>query len=279
MLTRKALVIAVMHQGPSYLAALDKQTGKQLWQHEREVDAPGEARDSYTTPIVIKVAERETVLVLVLGADHVTAHDAANGKETWRVGGLNPNRRGNWRLRMFPRDKFRCAWKVASIGGATTTSRRPRRQTGRSVKGSRRRSMADWSTTERSKSSPGLTLSLPAKFGGVGEMPTGKACTSNARVRVLSALLLSWQRAIRRPIACHLEETESTSRTGPGIFPQLNNQGDASSAETAVTASREQPAAATWSTLADSHDLTIDGAKEQADWGQIHNESKQGVGQ
>jgi len=94
-LTRKAMVIAVMHQGPSYLVALDKQTGKQLWQHEREVDAPGEARDSYTTPIVIKVAERETVLVL--GADHVTAHDAANGKETWRVGGLNPNRRGNYR--------------------------------------------------------------------------------------------------------------------------------------------------------------------------------------
>ena len=28
--------------------------------------------------------------IVVLGADHVTAHRAADGKEIWRVGGLNP---------------------------------------------------------------------------------------------------------------------------------------------------------------------------------------------
>ena len=28
--------------------------------------------------------------IVVLGADHVTGHDAVNGKELWRVGGLNP---------------------------------------------------------------------------------------------------------------------------------------------------------------------------------------------
>jgi len=30
-------------------------------------------------------------LLVVLGADHVTAHDAANGNELWRVGGFNPD--------------------------------------------------------------------------------------------------------------------------------------------------------------------------------------------
>jgi outer membrane protein assembly factor BamB len=29
-------------------------------------------------------------MLVVLGADHVTAHNAATGKEIWRVGGLNP---------------------------------------------------------------------------------------------------------------------------------------------------------------------------------------------
>ena len=29
-------------------------------------------------------------VLFVLGADHVTAHDAADGRELWRVGGLNP---------------------------------------------------------------------------------------------------------------------------------------------------------------------------------------------
>src|SRR4029077_12571974 len=28
--------------------------------------------------------------LVVLGADHVTAHDAADGKELWRVGGVKP---------------------------------------------------------------------------------------------------------------------------------------------------------------------------------------------
>jgi outer membrane protein assembly factor BamB len=35
------------------------------------------------------LGEPDEVLV-ILGADHVTAHDAADGRELWRVGGLNP---------------------------------------------------------------------------------------------------------------------------------------------------------------------------------------------
>ena len=57
------------------------------------LDAPEEAAQSYSTPAVVAgdAAKGEPAeMLVVLGADHVTAHDAANGKEIWRVGGLNP---------------------------------------------------------------------------------------------------------------------------------------------------------------------------------------------
>jgi outer membrane protein assembly factor BamB len=55
-----------------------------------------ESAQSYTTPIVAEDAEgKETIYVL--GADHITAHDAATGSELWRVGGLNPSRDENFR--------------------------------------------------------------------------------------------------------------------------------------------------------------------------------------
>jgi outer membrane protein assembly factor BamB len=57
------------------------------------LDAPDEAAQSYSTPVVMAgdPAKGEPAEVLVvLGADHVTAHDTADGRELWRVGGLNP---------------------------------------------------------------------------------------------------------------------------------------------------------------------------------------------
>lgn len=87
-LTKDNVVIAVMQTGPSYLVAFDKKSGEVAWKEDRTLDAPQEAAQSYSTPLVLNHAGRE--LLAVLGADHVTAHDAATGKELWRVGGLNP---------------------------------------------------------------------------------------------------------------------------------------------------------------------------------------------
>ena len=42
-----------MQTGPSYLAAFDRGTGKLLWKHDRMLDAPDEAAQSYSTPVVI----------------------------------------------------------------------------------------------------------------------------------------------------------------------------------------------------------------------------------
>jgi len=87
-LTHDNVVVAVMHSGPSFLAAFDRKTGKQAWKSDRNLGAPSEAAQSYSTPVVVHEGQRETLVVL--GADHVTAHDATDGKELWRVGGLNP---------------------------------------------------------------------------------------------------------------------------------------------------------------------------------------------
>jgi outer membrane protein assembly factor BamB len=82
-----------MQSGPSYLVAFDRGTGAVLWKQDRMLGAPEEAAQSYSTPVVVAgdPAKGEPAEVLfVLGADHVTAHDAATGKELWRVGSLNP---------------------------------------------------------------------------------------------------------------------------------------------------------------------------------------------
>lgn len=92
-LSKQAVIIAVMQTGPSYLAAFDRTSGELLWKQDRILDAPDEAAQSYSTPVVVAgdAAKGEPdELLVVLGADHVTAHDAATGRELWRVGGLNP---------------------------------------------------------------------------------------------------------------------------------------------------------------------------------------------
>jgi outer membrane protein assembly factor BamB len=87
-LTKETVVIACMQTGPSYLAAFHKVKGELAWKVDRNLDAPEEAAQSYSTPIVVDDNGTETIYVL--GADHVTAHAALDGKELWRVKGLNP---------------------------------------------------------------------------------------------------------------------------------------------------------------------------------------------
>ncbi len=89
-LTEKHVVITVMQSGPSpsYLAAFDKATGNVVWKVLRELGAPEEAAQSYSTPVVTTFNGQETLVTV--GADFVTAHSAADGQELWRVGSLNP---------------------------------------------------------------------------------------------------------------------------------------------------------------------------------------------
>jgi len=87
-LTQDYLVVTRIQNGPSYVIAFDKASGKEVWKHLRDVPAPRESAQSYTTPVVCEYEGQE--IIAVLGADHVTAHDAATGERIWIVGGLNP---------------------------------------------------------------------------------------------------------------------------------------------------------------------------------------------
>ncbi|MEX0937453.1 MAG: PQQ-binding-like beta-propeller repeat protein [Pirellulales bacterium] len=98
------LIIEVLHgqhtDEPSYIVALDAQTGQQVWRQERPTDALFESPDAYTTPVVLE-HEGQTQIV-VSGGDYVTGHDPQTGKELWRAAGLNPERQRNYRIIASP---------------------------------------------------------------------------------------------------------------------------------------------------------------------------------
>ena len=93
--TADHLVVTVMQTGPSFLVALDPATGDEVWKTDRQLGAPEEAAQSYSTPAVVTHDGLEQLITV--GADHVTAHAAVDGRELWRVGGLNPTGDGYFR--------------------------------------------------------------------------------------------------------------------------------------------------------------------------------------
>ena len=86
--------------GKSFLLCVDPATGKDVWKHARPSKAPAEAKQAYTTPIPCELGGRK--MVLVTGADHVTAHDPADGKELWRSPTYNPRKDKNYRTVVSP---------------------------------------------------------------------------------------------------------------------------------------------------------------------------------
>ncbi len=80
---------------PSYVVAIDGETGETIWKVDRPTDAKHETPDSYSTATLAEV-KGETILI-VAGGGYVTGHDLTTGKELWRGGGLNPNDDTNYR--------------------------------------------------------------------------------------------------------------------------------------------------------------------------------------
>jgi outer membrane protein assembly factor BamB len=99
-----SLFVQVLHgmrtKDPSYLLRIDKKTGKTLWRVERPQTAPRESPDSYRTPVLLRYGNQTEIVVA--GADCVTGHDPATGKELWRGNGLNPNRETDFRTIASP---------------------------------------------------------------------------------------------------------------------------------------------------------------------------------
>lgn len=92
--THAGVVMTRMHKGESWLASYDPKTGELQWKTPRNYSTPTEGDHGYTTPIVTTLNEKE--VVLLWGAQHLTAHDPNNGQVVWSCGNFNPRNVGFW---------------------------------------------------------------------------------------------------------------------------------------------------------------------------------------
>lgn len=93
-LTEKHVIVARMHQGESWLAAFDKATGELRWKTARNYEVPREVDNGYTTPLLLRHEGKEALLTW--GAQHLTLHDADEGKLLWSCGNFNPTNTSLW---------------------------------------------------------------------------------------------------------------------------------------------------------------------------------------
>lgn len=78
-----ALFINCQHDGPSYLVAVNKATGENLWKVERK------SSKSWSSPVVYRSGDREFVVLSTAGAAHV--YDAMTGEVVWSMSDLSGN--------------------------------------------------------------------------------------------------------------------------------------------------------------------------------------------
>ncbi|MBI1787721.1 MAG: PQQ-like beta-propeller repeat protein [Acidobacteria bacterium] len=93
LLWEDGIYVQVLHgmktTDPSYVLRIDKMTGKTVWRVERPHKAIHESPDSYCTPALLRY--RGKTEIVINGADTVTGHDPATGRELWRGNGFNPD--------------------------------------------------------------------------------------------------------------------------------------------------------------------------------------------
>lgn len=83
------IYVACQTKGPSYVVALDKRTGKEVWKSDRKLKAADDGPDAYTTPLVWEHDGRTELIVS--GSDHVNSYDLKTGKQNWISNGLAIN--------------------------------------------------------------------------------------------------------------------------------------------------------------------------------------------
>ena len=82
-LHKNSLILNSDHEGQSFILALDKITGKQLWRKTRD------ERSTWTTPLVIEY--KGVTQVVVTGTNRVRSYNISNGNLIWECGGLGSN--------------------------------------------------------------------------------------------------------------------------------------------------------------------------------------------
>ncbi len=78
-LYKDTLILLCDHSPASYLLALDKRTGKQVWKADR-----GSGHISHSTPLVIPTKDGDQLIVN--STERIDAFDPANGKPLWHAG-------------------------------------------------------------------------------------------------------------------------------------------------------------------------------------------------
>ena len=82
-LSGTSLIVNWDHEEKSFLAALDKSTGNELWRRDRDEDT------SWSSPIVIE--QGGTKQVVVCGTNRVRGYDLRSGDILWQCGGMSSN--------------------------------------------------------------------------------------------------------------------------------------------------------------------------------------------
>ena len=82
-LSGSTLILNWDHEGKSFLTALDKSTGNELWRRDREEDT------SWSSPIVIDQSGKKQVVVC--GTNRVRGYDLRSGETLWQCGGMSSN--------------------------------------------------------------------------------------------------------------------------------------------------------------------------------------------
>jgi len=71
------------------VVAIDALTGKPIWKQDRVTAAEKENEHSYASPMLYDFDGLQ--FLITHGADYTVAYDLEDGKERWRLGGLNPH--------------------------------------------------------------------------------------------------------------------------------------------------------------------------------------------
>ena len=82
--TPEQVMVVADNEGPSYIAAFDKQTGKTLWKTNRR------SRVSWSSPMLVSIGGKKQIVISSSGS--VDGYDPSNGKLLWTfedVGGNN----------------------------------------------------------------------------------------------------------------------------------------------------------------------------------------------
>ena len=77
------VVVLWDHEGEDFIAALDKNTGKELWRTPRDEDT------TWSTPLVVE--HQGKAQVVVSATRKIRSYDLKTGKQIWECGGMTPN--------------------------------------------------------------------------------------------------------------------------------------------------------------------------------------------